>query len=270
VINFKEWTQSEAKAYPDLYAQVLAKVRPERQQNNNRRLRELWWRFKRPTPELYAAISRLDRAIVIAQSSTTQKPVFVSTGQVFDQKLVVFASSDPGLLSLLSSNIHYWWTASRGSTLKRDLVYTTTDVFETFPLPEIIAEMRELGDRLDMFRRDLMLSRQAGLTATYNLVHDPKCADADIEELRAIHRAIDGAVTRAYGWTDLLDSGLGHGFHDTRQGTRYTIAPAVKQEILDRLLELNHARYAEEVEAGLHDKKGRKKAVVSSDDTTLF
>ena len=87
--------------------------------------------------------------------------------------------------------------------------------------------MREHGDRLDMFRRDLMLARQAA-TATYNLVHDPRCIDADIAELRDIHGAIDKAVVRAYGWTDLLDSGLDHGFHDTRQGTRYTIGPVVR------------------------------------------
>ena len=131
--------------------------------------------------------------------------------------------------------------------------------------------MREYGDRLDTFRRDLMLARQAGLTATYNLVHDPKCADADIAELRDIHRAIDEAVVRAYGWTDLLDSGLDHGFHDTRQGTRYTIGPVVRQEILDRLLELNHARYAAEVKAGLHNKHGRKKPIRdNSDETSLF
>jgi hypothetical protein len=90
-------------------------------------------------------------------------------------------------------------------------------------------------------------------------VHDPRCADADIAELRDIHRSIDVAVIRAYGWTDLLDAGLDHGFHDTRQGTRYTTGPAVKQEILDRLLELNHARYAAEAKAGLHSKKSSRK-----------
>jgi hypothetical protein len=104
-----------------------------------------------------------------------------------------------------------------------------------------------------------MLVRQAGLTATYNLVHDPDCADADIAELRDIHRAIDETVVRAYGRADLVDSGLDHGFHDTRQGTRYTIGPVVRQEILDRLLELNHARYAAEEAAGLHKKTGQKR-----------
>jgi hypothetical protein len=140
--------------------------------------------------------------------------------------------------------------------MKGDLRYTVTDVFETLTRPNPTDEMRSLGEQLDNFRRDLMLARRAGLTATYNLVHDPGCADADIEELRSIHRAIDEAVVRAYGWDDLLDAGLDHGFQETRQGTRYTVGPALRQEILDRLLELNHERYAEEVAAGMH--KGKK------------
>jgi hypothetical protein len=128
----------------------------------------------------------------------------------------------------------------------------------SLPLPDLTPAMRSLGDRLDSFRRDLMLSRQAGLTATYNLVHSPSCADADIAALRDIHRQIDVATVRAYDWDDLADS-LGHDFHDTRQGVRHTIAPVPRQEILDRLLELNHAHYAEEVKAGLHDKKAARK-----------
>ncbi len=123
--------------------------------------------------------------------------------------------------------------------------------------------------RMDSFRRELMLARQAGLTTTYNLVHDQRCTDTDIAELREIHRAIDEAVVRAYGWDDLLAAGLDHGFHDTRQGPRYTIGAVVRQEILDRLLELNHERYAAEVKAGLHDKRGRKRST-QANDTTLF
>ena len=77
------------------------------------------------------------------------------------------------------------------------------------------------------------------------------------------------AVVRAYGWDDLLAGGLEHGFHETRQGPRYTVGAVVRQEILDRLLELNHERYAAEVKAGLHVKRGRKRAAPAS-DTTLF
>jgi len=66
---------------------------------------------------------------------------------------------------------------------------------------------------------------------------------------------MDQAVAAAYGWQDL---DLGHGFHQTKQGDRFTISETARREVLDRLLELNHQRYAEEVAQGLHDK-GKKK-----------
>ncbi|MEU3166998.1 hypothetical protein [Streptosporangium sp. NPDC006930] len=141
--------------------------------------------------------------------------------------------------------------------MKADLRYTPSDVFETLPLPELTEEMRNLGNRLDTFRRDLMLSRQAGLTATYNLVNDPKCEDEDIAELRRIHQAIDEAVCRAYGWDDLIPQ-LDHDHHSVGREIRYTVGPGVQRELVNRLLELNHARYAEEVAQGLHDKAAKK------------
>lgn len=92
----------------------------------------------------------------------------------------------------------------------------------------------------------------------------PEVRHTDIAELRDIHLAIDEAVVRAYVWTNLLESGMGHGFHDTRQRTRYTIGPVVRQEILGHLLELNHARYATEEAAGLHKKVARKRVAKDS------
>ena len=39
---------------------------------------------------------------------------------------------------------------------------------------------------------------------------------------------------------------------------RFTFAPGPRQEVLDRLLELNHERYAQEVAQGLHSKAKAK------------
>jgi hypothetical protein len=64
-------------------------------------------------------------------------------------------------------------------------------------------------------------------------------------------------VRDAYSWSDL---GLDHGFHDTPQGRRFTVGPAARTEVVERLLELNHERYAEEVAAGLHERKKSGKA----------
>jgi hypothetical protein len=100
-----------------------------------------------------------------------------------------------------------------------------------------------------------MLARQEGLTKTYNRFHNPDEHASDIAELRRLHVAMDQAVAAAYGWRDL---NLGHGFHQTKQGLRYTISEGARREVLGRLLALNHARYAEEVRQGLHDKGAKK------------
>ena len=181
-------------------------------------------------------------------------PVLVSTGQVFSHKIVAFSTDDTAMLALLSSGPHYWWAMRYSATMKADLSYSPSDVFLTFPLPKLTTEMRHLGDRLDTYRRSVMLARQTGLTKTYNLVFDPTVHDEDIAELRRIHKAIDEATVRAYGWDDLLDK-LDHGFHPAGRDLRYTIGPWAQREILDRLLELNHERYKDEVAKGLHDKK---------------
>jgi hypothetical protein len=259
VINFHDWGRERAETYAGPFDQVVRLVKPERDKNNREVRRKRWWQYGERASKLYAAIEGLDRVIVVTLVSKVVMPVMVPTGQVFSHMLGVFATDDTAMLALLSGAPHYWWALTRASTLETRVRYTPSDVFETLPLPELTQEMRERGDRLDVFRRDLMLSRQAGLTATYNMVNDPGNSDEDIAELRRIHMAIDEAVCRAYGWDDLIGK-LDHGHHAVARETRFTVGPAVQREFVDRLLELNHARYAEEVEKGLHDKKARKSA----------
>jgi hypothetical protein len=257
VINFRDWPEDRARSYQECYKQVLATVKPERLAKSREVSTWDWWKHWRPRADLYSMIAGLKQVIVITLVSKTVMPVMVPTGQVFAHKLGVFATDDMAMLALLSSAPHYWWTISRTSTFGAGTNYSPSDVFETLPLPDLTQQMRGLGCRLDSYRRNVMLSRQSGLTKTYNLVHDPACTDSDIAELRAIHTAIDEATVRAYGWNDLLDQ-LDHGFCTTRREIHYTIGPAAQREILDRLLELNHQRYADEVAAGLHDK-GKKR-----------
>lgn len=256
VINFRDWPEDRSKKYALCYAQVRTLVKPERDRNNRKVRRERWWQYSERATNLYLAIAKLDRCMAIARHSKTVLPLMVSARQVISDGLIAIASDDYAMLALLSSAPHYFWAVAWGSTIKTDLRYTPSDIFETLALPELSQAMRELGDRLDGFRRELMLARQSGLTATYNLVNSKDCNDADIAELRAIHQAIDEAVCRAYGWDDLIPQ-LDHGIHPVGRDTRFTVGPTVQREIVDRLLELNHERYAAEVAAGLHDKKGK-------------
>ncbi|MEV6194137.1 DNA methyltransferase [Streptomyces sp. NPDC051920] len=275
VINFFDWSAGKAKSYSKAFAKVEQEVKPERQRKNSsgqyvlrNPLPERYWQYADKRPALTAALSRLDRCIVITRVSKVVMPVFVATGQVFSEATVVFASDDRALLAILSSSLHYWWALDRASTMKDDLRYTPTDVFETLVRPSFTIRLREAGAELDQVRKGLMLRRNVGLTATYNLVHDPACQDDDIAELRCIHEEIDKATVEAYGWTDLLDETgqippadpthetlpLDHGFHETDQGTRYTIGLLARTEIIDRLRQLNHQAYADEVYVGLHKK----------------
>jgi hypothetical protein len=173
---------------------------------------------------------------------------------------IVFTYDDDAHLGVLSSAMHWWWAVSYSSTLETRIRYTPTDVFETFPQPGptqggLWSQVNEAGRALDDFRSPLMIRTNLGLTKTYNRVHDPRELDPDIVHLRELHLQLDHAVRDAYGWSDLA---LDHSHWETPQGVRFTVSMAAKDELLDRLLELNHKRYADEVAAGLHDKKAKK------------
>ncbi|MEU4083106.1 Eco57I restriction-modification methylase domain-containing protein [Streptomyces aureus] len=307
VVNFHEWDEEKAKNYPKAFSKLLSEVKPECEKKDPQSyagLMDRWWQYWRPRGEMTRAIQSLTHCIVITLHAHAVMPAMVQTGQVFTHALGVFASDDLGLLAFLSSAPHYWWAIDRGSTMKGDLRYTPTDVFETLVQPPVTNRLRVAGAQLHEFRSELMHRRNVGLTGAYHLVHDPACRDDDIVELRGIHEEIDKATIDAYGWHDLLDEtgatqttdpthetfALDHGFHETDQGTRYSIGLLARTEILDRLRQLNHQSYADEVFLGLHKKprkhpnmptpsteayrkkseQGRKSSVVDFEDDGLF
>ncbi|MGA5707438.1 Eco57I restriction-modification methylase domain-containing protein [Streptomyces cellulosae] len=277
VTSFWDWSLEKAAEYPQLLERVRTLVKPQRDKDPIKAYRENWWRFGAHRPNLYGALEGLNRCIAITLVSKVVMPVMVPTGQIFSHMLGVFSSDDPADFAFLSSAPHYWWAIDRGSTMKGDLRYTPTEIFETLVRPPLTERLRAVGRRLDEFRCGLMLARNMGLTATYNLVHNPECQDEDIVELRRIHEEVDKAAIEAYGWHDLLDDSgqtspadpthetfpLDHDFHETDQGTRYTIGLLARTEIIDRLRQLNHQAYADEVHLALHkgvtERKVREK-----------
>ncbi|MCL7459027.1 hypothetical protein M8I35_17745 [Micromonospora sp. MSM11] len=255
IINFQNWSLEQSQGYPDCFAIVEQKVKPERLENKySDNARERWWQYERRRPELYSAIERLDRVLVIARVSSTAAATFVPTNQILNEKIVVFVTDKPDKLALLNSQIHVSWARKYSSTRTGDLQYTPSDCFETYPQPHSSQRMARVGAELDSHRRSVMLGRELGLTKLYNLVHDEQVTSADIQRLRDIHVEIDEAVAEAYGF----NLALGHGFHRTRQGTRFTLDPNAQVDVLDLLLELNHQRHQEEERKGLHAGTARK------------
>lgn len=267
VINFRDWPIERAQGYPAPFEIAERLVKPERARNNRAARRERWWRFAEPAPNLYTAIADLDCVLVLTLVSKAVQVVRVRNSGVFAHKLGVFAYDDDAHFGLLTSGVHWWWAVTRGSTLETRTNYSPSDCFETFPQPDLTAAVTEAGGRLDTHRRELMLERQEGLTKTYNRVHDPDERAEDINELRRLHVELDHAVAAAYGWSDLA---LDHGFHDTRQGVRFTFSSAQRTEVLDLLLELNHERYAAEVRRGLHDKTAGRRKRAAAAQSALF
>jgi hypothetical protein len=241
VVNFRDWSRDRAESYEDCFDLLRRRVLPEVEGKgpSYSGWLERWWQFWRVRSELYSRIADMKRVLAIAQVSKVVLPLFVPANQVLSMMLIVFVYDDDAHFGLLTSALHYWWAVSRASTLETRIRYTPTDCFDTFPQPKLTEDVERTGGLLERHRRQLMLERSEGLTVTYNRVHSSDEVSTDIGELRRLHVDLDHAVTAAYGWDDL---DLDHDFHETRQGTRYTIGPEARQEILDRLLELNHER----------------------------
>ncbi|MGH3279079.1 MAG: Eco57I restriction-modification methylase domain-containing protein [Trebonia sp.] len=241
IINFKDWSLGHAEEYPQCLDIVRRLVKPDRELKKALDYRKFWWRYGRRGAAHYEKIEDLDHIIAISLVGNALLPVRVRTGPVFAHACGVFALDDFASVAVLSSNVHSTWVVRYTSTMRTDIRYAPSDVFLTLPRPQPTPELETLGQQLDSTRRDLMLSRAWGLTKTYNQVHDPDVHEPAIVELRDIHVAIDEAVMRAYGWDD-LDLKIGH--HPTKIGIRWTVSKEARFELLDRLLEENHRRYA--------------------------
>jgi hypothetical protein len=244
VINFFDWPLAKAETYPELIHIVREKVKPERDRVKRDRNRTRWWLYAENRPGLYRTIAPLQRVLVRSRVSELHMLAFVSQGWVYNEQTVVFAFDDDYHFTLLQSNIHEAWVWRLASSLESRNRYTPTDCFDTFPFPQApSAAARAWAERLGAdyheHRRQVMLTRQLGLTKTYNLFHTPACTDTDIVRLRNLHAEMDRAILACYGWDDLAPA---HDFSPNERGqTRFTVSPKARREVLHRLLLLNAA-----------------------------
>lgn len=247
VIDFGERSADESSTFLEPWAHLELTVRPYRLTKDKKKYPRLvneWWKFWNARPKLREATRDLEWVVTVAGVSKTVMPVRARNEFVFSNSLVVIATESLAVLGSLSSSVHQNWVIMYGSGMKSDPRYTPSEVFDTFPRPGSSARLEALGQDLDADRREIMFRRGLGLTKLYNLINDPEIAhgtDPDVDRMRQIHVELDKAVMAAYGWDDVP---LDHGFHTYRQMTRWTVSPAARVEILDRLLEENHRRAA--------------------------
>jgi hypothetical protein len=255
---------------------VEEKVKPERDVQKRKALRERWWQFAEKRRALRVAIADLDRVVVATLHQPNWGVTFLPTPAVYSHALAIFAFDTYAAFCALQSRPHEVWARFFGSSMKDDLRYTPSDCFETFPLPdawESDPNLEAAGHAYYEHRAALMVANDEGLTKTYNRFHDPYEHDPGIEGLRELHADMDRAVLAAYGWSEiptqcefLLDYEIDEEWGSKRKPYRYRWPGEVRDEVLARLIALNGERAAAEQRSGeaAAKPKGRSRQAVAA------
>ena len=247
--------------YPATWQWLFHRVKPERDQNSEEYRRINWWLFGRRNTDLRASIAGLARYIATPMTAKHRIFQFLDGDILPDQGLISVATEDSYVLGVLSSSLHITWSLACGGTLEDRPRYNNTRCFDPFPFPALEEgtlkqRIRDLGERLDAHRKRQQ-EQHPGLTLTglYNVLEKLRSGEAltakdkQIHDqglvtlLKQIHDELDAAVLEAYGWQDLAEP---------RSPERESKEPRVlenaapEQELLTRLVALNHARAAEE------------------------
>ena len=262
-INFGAMSLAEAQKWPMLVKVLEDRVKPERERQGREAAAAPWWQYWRPRPELASALAALDKALVCSRVATHNAFVFLPATWIFSDAVNVFAFADAEGFAILQSRVHEIWARFFSSSMKDDLRYSPTDCFETFPLPAAWQSnqiLRATGEEYYTYRADLMVRTGKGLTETYNAFHSKPETDYEIVKLRELHAKMDRAVLDSYGWSDLkprLDFILDYedkqndesDSNDRKKPWRYRWVDEDRDEVLARLLELNHTRAEEEAQS---------------------
>ena len=209
--------------FPEVYQWLLERVKPERDQNKDKDLRERWWLHRRNNDDLRNALRGLMRYIATVQTSKHRFFTFLDSEILPDDKLIAIATEDASILGILSSTTHAVWALAAGSRLGigNDPVYNKTTCFGCFAFPPMTEEgraiLRNLAEQLDAHRKRQQAAHpDLTLTGMYNVLEKLRSGEVltakerTIHEhglvsvLRQLHDEIDAAVLEAYGWSDLL------------------------------------------------------------------
>lgn len=267
VINFEDRTETEAEKFPLAIKRVRQLVKPKRDVLTGQIHETCYWKHWDKRPTLYASLKNLTRVLVCSFVSKHLPFTFLPAGWVYSKELVVFPTDDAADFSVLQSTIHAVWVRHFSGTLKSDLSYSISDGLRTFAIPTgSLEQCRKMGEKYWAERKLVMEKNGIGMTTFYNRFHDPADGNPRIDELREIHRELDLAVARAYGWGDF---NFGHGFHPVpylpkNDRVRFTISEPARIKVLRYLSELNQQRYEDEVAQGLHGSTSMTRSLPAS------
>jgi len=213
------------REFPHIYQHLVEHVKPERDINNRKSLRERWWLFGEPRKTFRPALSLLNRYIATTETAKHRIFQFLDSAILPDHMIIGIALDDAFHLGVLSSRIHVTWSLKAGGWLGvgNDPRYTKSRCFDPFPFPDAtdaqIKRIRAVAEDLDAHRKQVQADHP-GLTLTqlYNVLEKWRAGavlsaeDESIKDrglvliLRELHDELDGLVAGAYGWpADLTD-----------------------------------------------------------------
>ncbi|MBI4705119.1 MAG: class I SAM-dependent DNA methyltransferase [Deltaproteobacteria bacterium] len=213
IIDFGMMAKEQARTFGGAFRYVQRHVYGAKQAETARKTegeKDRWWQFVRPRPDLREALVGVKRVLVFTRVSPHLILSRQSSSICFDAQLQVVALGDYYHFGVLQSRIHGAWAWARGSTLKGDLRYTNTTIFETFPFPPLAdakydprarprtAEAGRLAaaaEAFDHLRSATCRERGLGLTKIHN-----ELEAGTLPELRAAFDELNDAVCACYGF----------------------------------------------------------------------
>ena len=210
IIDFGTMTKEEAEQFQGAMRHVRKYVYPVQSKNRRESRAKSWWRFAEAAPNLRLALKAREKVLVMP-CVTPQLIVSRQSSDIcFDHQLMVVALSGFYELGLLQSRIHETWAWARGSTLKGDLRYTNTTIFEAFPFPVHpnglydprkrpstweTERLSKIAEGFDKLRRKTCKERELGLTKIHNLLKA-----GELPDLQKAYEEMNDAVTACYGF----------------------------------------------------------------------
>ena len=137
IIDFGfDMDEFDAALYEVPFAHVLKYVKPVRQRNRAKKVREFWWRHEAPRPTMWQALNGLPRYIATPRVAKHRLFAWLDARVCPDSQLIVIARDDDTTLGILHSRFHEMWSLRLGTSLGVTPRYTPTTTFATFPFPE--------------------------------------------------------------------------------------------------------------------------------------
>lgn len=266
VIDLFGLSQNEVRNhYPAVYQWLFERVKPERDQNKRKGYRDNWWIFGEPRREWRSVEKGLSGYVSTVETMKHRLFLKMNSNTMPDNMLVAIGTNSLDSLGILSSRLHTCWALAAGGRLGvgNDPRYNKSRCFDTFPFPELNGVQRvtigKLAEQIDEHRKTRQATHETlTLTGMYNVLEKLRKEKSLNEKekviydqglvgiLRELHDDLDRAVFKAYGWSDLAEKLVGLPGATTPYPEKSEAQAEAEEELLKRLVALNHQRAAEE------------------------